>query len=88
MSKPQVIVSNEDLIYAVTVLDAIGESFDRIAAQPLHAPQLAIELLQNSADIFDALLAITQPEFRIVIYDLGRKAINAVKMCQPKQKHK
>lgn len=88
MSKPQVIVSNEDLIYAVNVLDALGEGFDRLAAQPKHAPQLAMELMKNGPEIFDALLAICQPKFRIVLYDLGRKAINAVKQCQQKQKHK
>jgi len=88
LSKPQAIVSEADLIYAVNVLDAVGESFDRLAAQPKLAPQLSIELMRNSPEIFDALLAICQPKFRIVLYDLGRKAINAVKQCQPKQKHK
>jgi len=86
VSKPQIIVSEDDLIYACKILDAVGESFDRLAAQPKLAPQLAIELIQNSPDIFDSLLAICQPEFRIVLYDLGRKAINAVKMCQPKKR--
>ncbi|GAG69928.1 unnamed protein product, partial [marine sediment metagenome] len=75
-----------DLIYAVNVLDAVGEGLDRLAAQSKLAPQLAIELMKNSPDIFDSLLAICQPEFRIVLYDLGRKAINAVKMCQPKKR--
>ena len=88
MSKPQIIASEEDLIYACKVLDAVGESFDRLAAQPTLAPQLAFELMKNSVEIFDALLAVCQPEFRIIIYDLGRKALNAVKECQPKQKHK
>jgi len=87
LSKPQVTVSEDDLIHACKVLDAVGESFDRVAAQPELAPQLSIELMRNSGEIFDALLAICQPKFRIVLYDLGRKAINAVKMCQPK-KHK
>jgi len=88
VSKPQLAANEEDLIYACQTLDAVGESFDRLAAQPKLAPQLALELIQNSPEIFDALLAVCQPEFRIILYDLGRKAINAVKMCQQKQKHK
>ena len=88
MSKPQLAATEEDLIYACQVLDAVGEGFDRLAAQPKLAPQIAFELMKNGSEIFDALLAICQPEFRIILYDLGRKAINAVKACQPKQKHK
>lgn len=86
MSKPQITVSEDDLIHACKVLDAVGEGFDRLAAQPKHAPQFAIELMKNGPDIFDALLAICKPEYRIILYDLGRKAINAVKACQPKRK--
>ncbi len=86
MSTPQTTVTEADLIYAVNVLDAIGESLDRLAAQPKLAPQLSMELLQNSGPIFDALLAICQPKFRIVLYDLGRKAINVVRECQPKKR--
>ncbi len=86
MSNPQAIITEADLIYAVNILDAVGEGFDRLTAQPKLAPQISMELLQNSGEIFDALLAICQPKFRIVLYDLGRKAINAVKTCQMKKR--
>ena len=79
MSKPPKKVSEQDLIYARQVLDVVGSWFDCLAEQPELAPQVTIELMKNYEAIFDSLLAITQPKFRVIIYDLGTKALTAMK---------
>lgn len=82
---PNLVVTEDDLVHACKVLDALGEAFDRVAAQPDLGPQLALELAQKSPEILDALLAITQPDCRPVLYDLGKKAMNVVKLCLQKK---
>lgn len=84
MSKPQKKVSDQDLIRAREVLGVVGSWLDSLAADPELAPQVAIELMQNYEEIFDALLAITEPKFRVIIYDLGRKVLAALKQLDLK----
>ena len=79
MSKPQKKVSEQDLIRAKEVLSVVGRWFDAVATDPELAPQVALELMQNYEEIFDALLTITEPKFRIIIFDLGTKALKAMK---------
>ena len=85
---PSLQISDEDIVYACRVLDCFAEAFDRVAAQPELGPQLAVELAQKSADIFDALLAVTHQDCRPVVYDLGKSVLNAVKACLKKPKKK
>ena len=84
MSKTPKKVSEQDLIYARQVLNVVGSWLDAITTDPELAPQIALELMENFESIFDALLAITEPKFRVIIYDLGRKVLTALKQLELK----
>ena len=71
--------SEEELLWACKALDAVAEALDRVAAQPKLAPKLAVELLKKTPTILEALLLITVPECRVVLYDLSKSALNLVR---------
>ncbi|MEM2946557.1 MAG: hypothetical protein QXI87_09495 [Thermoproteota archaeon] len=77
--KTSQLVTEQDIIYAVKVLDAVGEAMDRASAKPELIPQLTLELMQKTPEILDALLAVTMKECQPVIYDLARSTINLVR---------
>jgi len=79
-------LSEDEIVYALKVLDAIGEGADRVAAQPELLQQFARELLKNFPSLLDALLTIVRPDCRPVVFDLGKRMINMVKECQRKRK--
>ncbi len=74
------LVSESDIIYACKVLDAVTEALDRAAAKPQLIPQLSLELLKKSPDILDALLTLTIPDCRPVVYDLGKAALRLARV--------
>ena len=71
--------SEEELLWACKTLDAVAEALDRVAAQPKLAPKLAVELLKKTPTIIEAMLLITVPECRVVLYDLSKSALNLVR---------
>jgi hypothetical protein len=79
-------LSEEDIVYALKVLDAVGEGFDHVAAQPELLNQFSKELMKNFPNVLDALLAIVRPDCRPVVLDLGKKMVNMVKQCHRKHK--
>lgn len=73
-----------ELTYACKILDAVAESFDSTAANPLNLIKsetfpslpplpaielLSLELMQKYPEILDALLTITREDCRIVLHD-------------------
>jgi len=81
--------TEEELIWACKVLDTISEAIDRAAAKPELIPRLSIELIQKMPTMLDALLTITQPDCRVVVWDTAtsvRKMIRA--WVEQKQKSK
>ena len=88
MKSQSLAVSEEDVLYACRVLDALAEAFDRIAAEPKLGPQFTLELVEKAPEILDALLAITREDCRVVLFDLGKSAMNLVKACLVKKKPK
>lgn len=79
--KASLAISDADITYALKILDAFAEAFDRVAAKPALAPQLIQELAENSSLIFDALLAVTRDDCRPVVFDLGKSVLNLVRVC-------
>lgn len=82
----EVQVSEDNIVYALQVLDAIGEGFDRVASKPELLNKFSAELMKSFPDILDALLMIVRPDCRLVVMDLGRKSINMVNQCRKTQK--
>jgi len=80
--------SEEELLWACKTLDAVAEALDRVAAQPKLAPKLVVELLQKAPTIIEAMLLITIPECRVVLYDLSRKALNLVRILAKEEMKK
>ncbi len=78
-------VSQAQIDYAYQVLTALTEAIDRTAADPKLLQQLKAEALQKAPEIFDALMCITPPEHRPIIYELFKSLLNLAKTIYAKK---
>jgi hypothetical protein len=72
--------------YSYKVLGAVAEAIDYTAAHPEKSLQLAIELIQKAPVIYDAIINITKPEHRPIIFELFKSALNLAKALTKSEK--
>jgi len=73
-------LSEQEVLYSCKLLYAVADAINRVAENPQLTSQLTTELLTKSPQILDALLTITQPKFRVVVYDLAESVLKLVKI--------
>jgi len=83
MSEKPVLRTEEDWAYAV--IDAYVEAFNRVSsAKPeerkLLLKKLEYECLKKLPDLFEALMILTKPEHRPIIYEFFKSFIGALKV--------
>ncbi len=72
-------LKEQQVDYAYQVIQALIEGIDKTAAKPEKLEQLKKELVENLPEIFEAVMTITQPEHRHLIYELFKSITNLIR---------
>ena len=73
-------LKEQQVDYAYQVTQALIEAIDKTAAKPEKLNQLKKELIENLPEIFEAVMTVTQPEHRHLIYELFKSITNLIRV--------
>ena len=86
---PKALLTEED--WAYQVFDSFVEAFNRVASSKPEETdrlmnQLKIEFLKKMPDLFEALMILTKPEHRPVIYEFFKSFVAVIKRWSQSKK--
>jgi len=70
MSRADIEITEDDILYAYQVLDAFKQALDHVAVNPDKMEQLQLEFIKKMPNLFEALMILMPLEHRGIIFEM------------------